>query len=154
MISIRSNPGVRPLTAARLAPKKKDTPPSLYFGMGDSPFPEIGNIEPIPRGTWAPKKIPRAPTAAAIKAAVCHVFRVSENDLISPRRSREIAWPRQAGYLLCKELTVLSLPQIGLHFGKRDHTTIIDGLKKAQKRTETNHIWRAQVDLCRKLVRG
>ena len=59
-------------------------------------------------------------------------YSVSISDLISPRRSRSIARPRQIAMFLCKEMTSKSLPEIGHRFGKRDHTTVIHAIKKVE----------------------
>ncbi len=55
-------------------------------------------------------------------------------DLISARRSRVIARPRQVAMFLSKLLTTKSLPEIGRRFGGRDHTTVIHAVKKIKKK--------------------
>ena len=54
-------------------------------------------------------------------------------DLLSKRRSRSIARPRQMAMALAKELTNHSLPEIGDHFGGRDHTTVIHACRKVKE---------------------
>lgn len=65
------------------------------------------------------------PTIAQIKQAVVQHFGMTMNELVCARRARRIARPRQIAMYLCKELTPASCPQIGLHFDRRDHTTIM-----------------------------
>ena len=52
------------------------------------------------------------------------------SDILSKRRSRSVARPRQMAMFLAKELTNYSLPEIGEAFGGRDHTTVIHACKK------------------------
>lgn len=53
-------------------------------------------------------------------------------DLLSPRRAREVARPRQVAMYLAKKLTPRSLPEIGRRFGGRDHTTVMHGVKRIE----------------------
>lgn len=62
---------------------------------------------------------------ASIKRVVSHHFGLPEYEMTSHRRSRRIARPRQIAMALAYELTPLSLPAIGRHFGNRDHSTVI-----------------------------
>lgn len=66
--------------------------------------------------------------------AVCRVYGVTHGDLVSPRRFQGLARSRQVAMLLAHELTLASLPAIGLAL-RRDHTTVIHGIKAARLRT-------------------
>jgi len=57
-------------------------------------------------------------------------YRISSKEMISKRRSREIAFPRQIAMYLCRKYTAASLPQIGREFGGRDHTTVLHSCDK------------------------
>lgn len=70
----------------------------------------------------------------AVKDAVCQFYKVSAREIISERRNMEIIWPRQVAYYLCRELTPASYPRIGQFFGGRDHTTVIHGVRKVEKK--------------------
>ena len=61
---------------------------------------------------------------------VAETFGVSVDDLLGRSRSRHIAFPRQVAMYLLREVSELSLPQIGAHLGGRDHTTIMYGWEK------------------------
>ena len=61
---------------------------------------------------------------------VAEYYKIRIADLLSKKRSRSIARPRQMAMALCKELTNHSLPEIGDAFGGRDHTTVIHACKK------------------------
>ena len=72
-------------------------------------------------------------TIARIQEAVIHRFGVTMDELISPRRSQAVAYPRQVAMYLSRELTDASLPMIGREFGGRDHTTVIHAKDKITK---------------------
>lgn len=70
------------------------------------------------------------PTVDKIQRAVAKQFGVSMEELLSKRRARAIARPRQVAMYLAKMLTTRSLPDIGRRFGGRDHTTVIHAVKR------------------------
>ena len=53
--------------------------------------------------------------------------------MVSARRAREVARPRQIAMYLAKQLTPRSLPEIGRRFGGRDHTTVIHAVRQIEK---------------------
>lgn len=68
-----------------------------------------------------------------IQKTVAEYYKVKVADLLSKRRSRSIARPRQMAMALAKELTNHSLPEIGDHFGGRDHTTVLHACRKVKE---------------------
>jgi chromosomal replication initiator protein len=78
-----------------------------------------------PQGDAAPEV-----TITRIQEAVSHRFGVTLEELVSPRRSQAVAYPRQVAMYLSRELTDASLPMIGREFGGRDHTTVIHAKDK------------------------
>ena len=72
-------------------------------------------------------------TIENIQKTVAEYYKVKLTDLLSKRRSRSIARPRQMAMALSKELTHHSLPEIGNFFGGRDHTTVIHAHKKVKE---------------------
>lgn len=68
-----------------------------------------------------------------IQKTVADYYKVKVADVLSKRRSRSIARPRQMAMALAKELTNHSLPEIGDNFGGRDHTTVIHACKKIKE---------------------
>jgi chromosomal replication initiator protein len=72
----------------------------------------------------------RQVTLENIQKTVADYYRVRVNDMLSKRRSRSIARPRQVAMALAKELTNHSLPEIGDAFGGRDHTTVLHACRK------------------------
>ena len=69
-------------------------------------------------------------TIENIQKTVGEYYKLRISDLLSKKRSRSIARPRQIGMALAKELTNHSLPEIGNAFGGRDHTTVLHACKK------------------------
>jgi len=72
----------------------------------------------------------RRVTVDDIQKAVAEHFSLRQADLLSERRNRAIARPRQAAMWLAKQLTTRSLPDIGRRFGGRDHTTVIHAVRR------------------------
>jgi len=72
----------------------------------------------------------RLVTVENIQKTVAEYYKVRVSDLLSKKRSRSVARPRQMAMALAKELTSHSLPEIGDAFGGRDHSTVIHGYKK------------------------
>jgi len=73
-----------------------------------------------------------------IQRTVAEYYKIKVADLMSRRRSRSVARPRQVAMALSKELTNHSLPEIGDSFGGRDHTTVLHGCRKIKELRETN----------------
>ena len=74
----------------------------------------------------------RKTTIDDIQRKVADYYNLRLSDLLSARRSRTIARPRQIAMYLSKILTTRSLPEIGRKFGGRDHTTVIHAVKKIE----------------------
>jgi chromosomal replication initiator protein len=71
-----------------------------------------------------------------IQRVVAEYYKIKVSDLLSKRRSRSVARPRQVAMSLAKELTNHSLPEIGEAFGGRDHTTVLHACRKIQELRE------------------
>ena len=67
-----------------------------------------------------------------IQKATAEHYGMKQTDLISERRNRSIARPRQAAMWLAKQLTTRSLPDIGRRFGGRDHTTVLHAVRRIE----------------------
>ncbi|WP_096738852.1 chromosomal replication initiator protein DnaA [Pseudoalteromonas atlantica] len=74
-----------------------------------------------------------------IQRTVAEYYRIRVSDLLSKRRSRSIARPRQVAMALSKELTNHSLPEIGDAFGGRDHTTVLHACRKVKSLRDESH---------------
>jgi chromosomal replication initiator protein len=69
---------------------------------------------------------------------VAEYYKLRVSDMLSRRRSRNIARPRQMAMALTKELTEHSLPEIGDAFGGRDHTTVLHACRKIAELCDTD----------------
>ncbi len=72
-------------------------------------------------------------TIDEIQRKVAEHYRLKMTDLLSARRAREVARPRQVAMYLAKKLTARSLPEIGRRFGGRDHTTVMHAVKRIEE---------------------
>lgn len=70
------------------------------------------------------------PRMSEILQVVARHNLISVEDIKSPKRNRNIAWPRQMAAWLCRQMTPCSYPEIGRAFGNRDHTTILFAVQK------------------------
>jgi chromosomal replication initiator protein len=92
-------------------------------------------------------------TIENIQKTVADYYKVRMSDLLSPRRSRSVARPRQVAMALAKELTNHSLPEIGEAFGGRDHTTVLHACKRIKElRDEDQRISEDYSNLLRTLA--
>ncbi len=73
-----------------------------------------------------------------IQRVVAEYFQLRLSDLLSKRRTRNLARPRQIAMALAKELTDLSLPEIGDGFGGRDHTTVLHACRQVRELVSTD----------------
>jgi len=80
----------------------------------------------------------RLVTIENIQKTVADYYKVRLSDLLSERRSRSVARPRQVAMALSKELTAHSLPEIGEAFGGRDHTTVMHACKRVKELQESD----------------
>ncbi|NJQ06437.1 chromosomal replication initiator protein DnaA [Streptomyces lonarensis] len=105
----------------------------------------------IPGGEHATPEI----TADAITAATADYFGLTVEDLAGSSRSRILVTARQIAMYLCRELTDLSLPKIGQHFGGRDHTTVMHADRKIRAlMAERRSIYNQVTELTNRIKNG
>ncbi len=75
-----------------------------------------------------------------IQRRVAEYFNIRLSDLLSSRRARQVARPRQVAMYLSKQLTAKSLPVIGRKFGGRDHTTVMHAVKRIDELRQTDSV--------------
>lgn len=76
---------------------------------------------------------PHTVMVADIQREVAAFFRIPVAEMVSQRRARDVARPRQVAMYLAKKLTPKSLPDIGRRFGGRDHSTVIHAVKQVER---------------------
>ena len=91
-------------------------------------------------------------TIEEIKRRVADYYHLRMTDLVSARRARAVARPRQVAMFLCKNLTSKSLPEIGRGFGGRDHTTVIHAIKKIEELRATDAQINEDIENLRRLL--
>ncbi|MDI7775664.1 chromosomal replication initiator protein DnaA [Asticcacaulis sp. EMRT-3] len=96
--------------------------------------------------------VERRVTVDEIQKLTSDHFGLKQTDLLSERRTRSVARPRQVAMWLCKQHTTRSYPDIGRRFGGRDHTTVLHAVKKIEELlTSDDQIARDVEALTRKL---
>ena len=93
-----------------------------------------------------------SPHIAEIQRAVGLHFGTKMIDMVSARRSRCVARPRQVAMYLARQMTTLSLPQIGRHFGNRDHTTVMHACRKIEELRALDAAFSATIDSIEKEI--
>jgi len=92
-------------------------------------------------------------TVEHIQKCVAEYYKLKVSDMFSKKRARSVARPRQVAMALSKELTNLSLPDIGEAFGGRDHTTVLHACRKVnelrQSGSDTNRDFNALIQILR-----
>ena len=93
-------------------------------------------------------------TIDEIQRKVADHYNLRLADMHSPRRSRNVARPRQVAMYLCKKLTTRSLPEIGRKFGGRDHTTVMHAVKKVEELMVEDAVFADEVNSVRRVLKG
>lgn len=73
-----------------------------------------------------------------IQEVVAKYFNIPKEDLISSKKSNDIAYPRQIAMYLCRNIASMTFPKIGAAFGGRDHTTVMHAYNKIEKEIKEN----------------
>ena len=94
----------------------------------------------------------RKVTIDEIIRKVADHYNLRMSDLLSARRARQVARPRQVAMYLAKTLTSRSLPDIGRRFGGRDHTTVIHAVRKIEELRATDGQIAEDVELLRRML--
>ena len=89
-----------------------------------------------------------------IQKTVADYYKIKVAEMYSKKRSRSIARPRQMAMALAKELTQLSLPDIGDAFGGRDHTTVLHACRKINELCQTDSILERDFQTLQQILRG
>jgi chromosomal replication initiator protein len=96
----------------------------------------------------------RAITIEAIQASVCDYYSIRIGDLLSQKRTRNIAGPRQAAMYLARKLTTFSFPAIGERFGNRDHSTVIHAFTIVTQKLTENGTLRSAIEQIERTLQG
>jgi chromosomal replication initiator protein len=93
-------------------------------------------------------------TVDDIQKATAEHYQMRQADLLSERRTRAVARPRQTAMWLCKQLTTRSLPDIGRRFGGRDHTTVLHAVRRIEELKQNDAQLSQDIDALIRKLRG
>lgn len=96
----------------------------------------------------------RKVTVDLIQKTVAEHYALKQADLISERRARAVARPRQAAMWLAKQITTRSLPDIGRRFGGRDHTTVLHAVRRIEALKQEDPVLARDLDTLLRKLRG
>ena len=91
-------------------------------------------------------------TVDKIQNVVSNYFNIPLSDMLSQRRSRPLARPRQLAMYLAKKMTTRSLPEIGRRFANRDHTTVIHAVKTITRLSEQDDEMKKNINQIKSLL--
>ena len=94
----------------------------------------------------------RVITVDKIQNVVSNYFNIPLSDMLSQRRSRPLARPRQLAMYLAKKMTTRSLPEIGRRFANRDHTTVIHAVKTITRLSEQDDEMKKNINQIKNLL--
>ena len=94
----------------------------------------------------------RVITVDKIQNVVSNYFNISLSEMLSQRRSRPLARPRQIAMYLAKKMTTRSLPEIGRRFANRDHTTVIHAVKTISRLSEQDDEMKKNINHIKSLL--
>jgi len=100
------------------------------------------------------KESRRTVTVKMVQQVVAKHYKINATDMRSKSRSAHIAYARQVAIFLTRNLTNLSLADIGEAFGKRDHSTVIHSIEKINKLLDEDKNLRLDIDYLTRLLRG
>ena len=81
-----------------------------------------------------------------IKEVVSNYYSISMDELVSKKKTKNIAYPRQVAMYVARKLTDLSLPKLGDEFGGRDHSTVLHAYNKIEEDIENKHEVKKNID--------
>lgn len=93
-------------------------------------------------------------TTELIQKVVAENYHLSVNELLGKRRTKRVSLPRHVAMFLCRRLTTCSYPEIGAHFGGRDHSTIIHANKVVETLSIADVNFKSELDAIEKRLKG
>lgn len=87
-----------------------------------------------------------------VTQVVAECFKVSVNDIIGPSRKQDLMNSRHIAVSISKEISSLTLKEVGRYFGGRDHTTVINSVSKTSDLRDTDKMFKMKYDYCKSKV--
>ena len=91
-------------------------------------------------------------TPEIIVNVVCDHYGIQPSDIVSSKRNKEIAYPRQIIMYLCRNMTDVSLQEIGKRLGNRDHSTVLHGVEKIDEDLKNNETLKSNMEILKKKI--
>ena len=107
------------------------------------------NVKKILKDVFSQAKVI---TVDKIQNVVSNYFNIPLSEMLSQRRSRPLARPRQVAMYLAKKITSRSLPEIGRRFANRDHTTVIHAVKTITRLSEKDDEMKKNIEQIKALL--
>lgn len=111
----------------------------------------VSMAEHVLKDSISPNEIRQITPELIIKLVAEH-FNITPADICSQKRNKELVYPRQIVMYLCRTMVDIPLQQIGVFLGKRDHSTVISGVKKIEKNIHTNENVRNTIEVLKKKI--
>ena len=92
----------------------------------------------------------RVVTPELIINVVAEHFDLSPSDIVGNKRNSKVVFPRQIVMYLCRDMTGITLKNVGKYLGGRDHTTIMNGVEKIEKEIQTSDSTREIIEILKK----
>lgn len=108
--------------------------------------------EKVLKDIISPDEEMRVVTPEIIIRTVAEHFDLSASDLIGNKRSSQITYPRQIAMYLCRQMTDITLKIIGDKLGGRDHSTIMNGIKRIEKEVQYSEETREVINILKKKI--
>ena len=141
------------------SPRPPAIPGSMPRAVNCIPYTSLPHLDrqpdqhvPNESDTPAPLPPPTPPRPATVRNIVAEVaafHTIAAEHILSPNRKHGIVRPRQIACYLAKDLTKLSLSQIGKRIGGRDHTTVLHSIQKVERLMATDELLANQIDALR-----
>jgi hypothetical protein len=119
--------------------------PDRGIDLRRKPEPVVEVLPEVTRAFWWPPQVTEIaidrtpPSVVDIQIAVSIHFQISVLDIRSSRRTKDVVLPRHVAMYLARKLTLSSMPRIGFHFNKRDHTTVLHAWHKIGRMIAEGH---------------
>lgn len=135
---------IEPVVVAAPPPAPPPPPKSWEDRQREIPLPKPHWFSIVSMSDFTPPE-PKYPLVEDIQRVTCRYFTITRNDLLSPRRDKRVAHPRQIAMYLAKTLTIKSLPDIGRRFRRADHTTPLHAYRKIERLVKSD--WTVAYDV-------
>jgi hypothetical protein len=150
---LMGNPAQKRVNKPTREPEVRSEPVVEIVEVARRPLDIAGTMREVVALAVAASPVSDAPpephvSTRSIRFVLDHVaafYGVTVMDMLSDRREQDVIWPRHIAMHLARKFTLKSFPEIGRHFGGRDHTTVLSGATKIERAQESNELLRGEI---------